>query len=85
VVQWDLEGEDVRKRENHQANIRYDSTNRDSDIEFGKINAILLCTVPKRVDGPTCTDGWNVLVVVSAVNRIFNFANHILLRWPRKQ
>lgn len=67
MVQWNLESEDVRKRENHQANIRYDPTNRDSDIELGKIDTVLLCAVPKRVNGPTCTDGWNVLVSVLAV------------------
>jgi hypothetical protein len=64
VIQRNLESEDVRKRENHQTNIRDDSTNRDSDIELGKIDTVLLRTVPKRVNGPTCTDGWNVLVLV---------------------
>lgn len=67
MVQRDLESEDVRKRENHQTNIRDDSTDGDSDIELGKIDTVLLCTVPKRVDGPTCTDGWNVLVLMLAV------------------
>ena len=67
MIQRDFESEYIRKREDHQANVRDDSTNGDSDVELGKVDTILLCTVPKCVYGPACADGGNVLLLVSAV------------------
>jgi hypothetical protein len=67
VIQRDLESKDIRKREDHQANVSDNSTDGDSDVELGKVDTILLCTVPKCVYGPACTDGRNVLVLVLAV------------------
>lgn len=65
MIQRDFESENVRKRKDHQANVRDDPTDGDSDVELGKVDTILLCTVPKCVYGPTCTDRRDVLVLLA--------------------
>lgn len=66
MVHGGLEGKDVRKRNNHKSNICDNPANSDADVELGKVDAVLLCAVPKCMNWPACTNRRNILMPILA-------------------